>query len=445
MPERAPTATDSATRLRSFLIHQPVLILLIVGIPAFLANYFAGNPGINGWDANYYFAYSAAVADGGTLELDGAYLELVRAGADPAKFDISKRTATGQVYNYFPIGHPLTHAPATLLGKYVSALTEGRASAFGITAQLYYCLSCILAAAIGLLLIHRVVSDLVDETASAVALYSLFGCSMLGYYWFLAPALSHTTSLLVMGLVLTVYRRLSEEPGSSPGWHLLLGALVGWGVIVRLQDVGLGFFLLLMLYAIAKAPIPGAAKLLRAAALIAGGFAVFFVQMLHWRWKDGAWIVTQYSDYATFNPADPHLLSVLFSPRHGLFLWHPMLLAGWMAWAGAAWSDRRRPWIHAALLAAFVSIWVIGGCFSIWWFGDSFGSRPFLSVLPLFWIGLAWLWRKASERRGTACLYTAILIALAAWNALLAVAYHFAWISRSGALDIAALLSRLGR
>jgi len=427
-------------RIRESLFDYPVLWLLALGLPVFLVNFFAGKPGISGWDANYYYSYAAALADGGTLDLERAYTEMVKRGADPLIFDPDKRTATGRVYNFYPIGHPLIHTPDTFLGSVVSHLFEEEPGAFGPTAQLFYCLSCIAAAAIGLWLMLRVVSQLFDRQAAALALYVMAACSMLGYYWFILPPLSHTSSLLMSGIILTLFLAAVEKPAKHWGKFFLLGVAIGYNGTVRLQDVGFVWFGAIAAWIAIRSEIPVRSKLGRIVCLGAGGLIGFFPQMLLWKWKDGVWFVAQYSDYAYFSWTDPELFEVLFSLRHGLFSWHPMMLlaaAGFVVYAIKA-GKTQAP-LTAALALTFLALWYVSASFSIWWFGSSFGSRPFLSVTPLFLVGLSWILQFIRTRRRMRIAFWIVAALAALWNALLAIAFHLAWISRTDALDFGAL------
>ncbi|MDX2177924.1 MAG: hypothetical protein SF028_15805 [Candidatus Sumerlaeia bacterium] len=413
------------------------------GLLLFTAAFFLGDPGIGGWDQNFYFAYAGALAEHGDLDLAPAYQALVERGADPAVFDPSKRTATGQVYNYFPIGHPLTHAWALLPGRLASLLAGQGGGAFSPLAQYFYCLSCVAGGLLGLAAMRRIVARWFGDAAAALALLSLFGASMLGYYLFILPAMSHSTTLLVLGAALWLAVPILDRREEARSWrYFALGLLVGWGVAVRLQDVGLGWLLAAAAWAAWRSGAPVAKAAKRAGLAVLGGFLGFLPQLLHWRWRDGAWLPSGYSDYAHFDFSDPHFVEVLFHARHGLFHWHPLLLAAaagfvwWMATAGRPLPRR----LGAFLALHAATIWILAAGFSIWWFGDSFGSRPFLSALPLFWLGLAALWSRALERPRAAWALGAAIAALTLWNALLMVAFHLAWISRSGPLEPAAVL-----
>lgn len=429
-----------------WVLGRPVAVLLLVGIPAFLLNFFAGRAGISGWDANYYFSYAAAVANNGTLDLEPVYTQMVRRGADPVAFDPAKRTATGQVYNFYPIGHPLLHAPATVLGRFVGGALGEENPATGVAAQLFFCLSAIAAGAGGIWLMHREFSRWFGATASAVAVYTLFGTSMLGYYWFVLPALSHTSSLLAAGLIVWLMARLLDDPAGAVGLYAALGTALALAVMIRLQDIGVGIFAVALLARLRS--LGGREATPRAVALVGAGVLVFSLQLLHWRWREGMWLPRQYNDYSYFDFGSLNHLNVLFSLQHGLLLWHPIFLMAlvgvYFFWrTGGPGGDRR----FGSMLwfGAFLGVLLVGGFYSIWWFGDSFGSRPFLSVLPLFWIGIAWIWSRMAQTQHGWIVYTSTAVSLTLWNGFLAIVFHLGWISRSGPLDLSPVVERLLR
>lgn len=422
-----------------------VWILLLVGLPVFLANYFGGRPGINGYDANFYYAYAATWATGAS-DLDHAYKSLRAKGNDPKVFDLQKRTATGRLYNFYPVGHALLHLPATLIGRVASRVVEGSADPYTTTCQLFYGLSCLLAAGVGLELIRREIARTHDESSAAFAILALAACSMLGFYWFIQPFHSHTSSLLACGAILAAFCRIEGHREAGPAAYAVLGLACGAAAMIRLQDVALVAFAVVAAWLAVRNPLPRADRAARLAALAAGGAAGFAPQLLHWRWRDGAWVVRQYSDYATFDWSNPQLGNLLFSWRHGLFSWHPVLLlalVGFNSWLLHRSRETHRRPLAGAALGAFCGLAWIGACFSIWWFGDSFGSRPFLSVLPLFALGLAELWTQTRGRKAARFLLVTGAILLAAWNSLLALAFQLRWIDRGAALDFEAVFRHL--
>jgi hypothetical protein len=106
------------------------------------------------------------------------------------------------------------------------------------------------------------------------------------------------------------------------------------------------------------------------------------LQVTAWRLLSGHWLYYSYGD-ESFDWTRPALWQTLFSSRHGLFFWSPILL---VALAGLLRVRDRLIWSWM-LGAAF--LWYANSAWYCWWFGDAFGGRAFLELTALFGIGLA--------------------------------------------------------
>jgi hypothetical protein len=117
----------------------------------------------------------------------------------------------------------------------------------------------------------------------------------------------------------------------------------------------------------------------------------------------------------------PHLVAVLVSDNHGLFTWAPILVFGI---AGLVTFARRRPAAALPLAAVLLVSWYVNGAVADWWAGEAFGARRFLSLFPLFVLGLAvWLQPKpgGSSIRPWRLAMVGVLVVM---NGLLLVQYE---------------------
>jgi hypothetical protein len=122
----------------------------------------------------------------------------------------------------------------------------------------------------------------------------------------------------------------------------------------------------------------------------------------------------------------PQIVQVLFSDWHGLFTWTPLFL---LAVIGLAWLARDRPDIAVTLGAVFLVSVYANAAVSQWWAGEAFGARRFVSLFPVFAIGLAAIYRRLGRR-------TIVMVSLAfiAYNGLLLLQYQA---NRHGLQEIA--------
>jgi len=177
---------------------------------------------------------------------------------------------------------------------------------------------------------------------------------------------------------------------------------------------------------------PGLRSVKSAGWLVVGAAGPVAVQLVAWRILFGSWLVYSYGG-ERFDFAHPHLAAVLFSPRHGWFYWHPLLLAGIAAFA--VWAWRRRD--GRAGLASLGAIIGLNAAWPMWWLGSSFGNRGFEAATFFAMLGLAALLRGAPSGSWSRRLVTAGVGLAITWNLLLGGLFLTQRISRGEAVTYA--------
>jgi hypothetical protein len=120
----------------------------------------------------------------------------------------------------------------------------------------------------------------------------------------------------------------------------------------------------------------------------------------------------------------PYFLAVLFSSEHGLFAWTPVIA---LACIGVVIFALREPRVGGAILAAMLAFYFFIACYPDWAGISSYGNRFFVSLTPIFVVGLSVLFARAaqlvtSQRMATTAFATAAVL-LVAWN----MAFIFQW------------------
>ena len=129
--------------------------------------------------------------------------------------------------------------------------------------------------------------------------------------------------------------------------------------------------------------------MLRLTPLLLLGVAPLYAQMGVWYGLYGRFVTYSYGEEG-FHWLEPAAWQTLFSSRHGLFFWSPVLLASVAGVAWRLWRDRyRADPLLLCFLASFLMLWYCNSCWWCWWFGDSFGARAFLEISVFFILGLA--------------------------------------------------------
>jgi hypothetical protein len=246
------------------------------------------------------------------------------------------------------------------------------------------------------------------------------GATPLSWYLVYEVAMTHATSFGVVACALVASDAWFRQRLPSRRQAVAVGVLMGVALLVRPQDV---VFLLFPLVAAAAGLRAGPWRAwTRALAFVAISAAPFLLMQVLW----GALLASREpSHMALFgstgyvNLAGSHWRDVLFSSRHGLLSWTPIVtvaLIGTCVYVG-----RNAVWGIAALLAFATTCWVSGST-PDWWGGGAFGARRFISVVAALTPGLALVVRALVRRPMFAI--APLAAAFIVWNDLLMQQMH---------------------
>ena len=155
----------------------------------------------------------------------------------------------------------------------------------------------------------------------------------------------------------------------------------------------------------------------RGLALMAGALIAISPQLFVWvRLYGSPLLVPQGEGFMRWTA--PALGPVLFSDNHGLFSWTPILL---VAVAGLFVLARRDRRLGGALLLIFALSWYANAAAADWWAGEAFGARRFVSLFPIFTLGLAAVVDACGARLRLTAAIAVIAIVL---NGLLLLQYQ---------------------
>ena len=332
-------------------------------------------------DAMWYYAYTRSLAFDRDLDFSNEYRRL---GVD--HFRGSQPVPdTGLPRNTFPIGAGLLWIPFLALGYVGAGLRNvyGQATAYDGFSDPYLhavALGGLLIGWLGLLVLDRLLrrwfSPGVAFAASAGAVLGSF------LFWYISyqSIYSHAPSFLIAVLIV---ERWARGPKSKRDFAVL-GLLVGAAACVRWQNAIFGFLPLWSVTGILlERPRLGARNLGVLAATFLIGLAP---QLLAWKTIFGRFYlgVPVGADFMRWS--QPFLTEMLFSSRHGLFSWSPLLIFAAVAFLVFV---RREPRIGIPLALLLAGITYVNSSVADWWAGGSFGARRFDSAIPIFAIGLA--------------------------------------------------------
>jgi hypothetical protein len=401
--------------------YERILILL------FFLTLPLSNPWVRG-DGVGYYAFGRAMLIGGNLDFTKDWLagnssfRLGHVGPD-GNINQNQFTVTGHLDNHFTIGPAILWAPflvtahlvveaSHIFGSHVSA--DGFSSPYRIAMALGTALYGFLSIWFSFLLGKKYCGE---KWAFLGALGIWFGSSLPVYMYF-NPSWAHAHSAFVVALFLWYWDRTRTE--RSVAQCVILGAVAGlmmdvyyisavllivplmeslagyWdrlkaGEIDRARQLFISNVIFVIAILVAFTPTLIAKKIIY-------GSYFNFGYTERWFWKS------------------PALLKVCFSSEHGLFSWTPILI---LSLAGLFLLRRYDRDLSFFLSGGFLVFLYAIGCYENWAGISSFGNRFFISLTPMFVLGLAsffgWIASKWRERQATTFAWSVTAL-FVLWN-----------------------------
>ena len=356
-------------------------------------------------NANESFRMSRVTDQGGTETIN------------PEEF-----TVTGHLNNHFSIGPAILWSPFLLVAHLFVKISD----AFGahIAANGFsrpYLLAMAMGTALygfgALWISFRIAKKYVPEREAFVATLGIWFASSLPVYMYFNVSWSHAHSAFMVALFLWYWLR-TRNARTLPQW-VILGAIGG-----LMMDV---YYINAVLLVLPAAESLGiyftAAKAEKSAILrtlygnllfLACLFVAFLPTLMSKRIIYGGYLRLGYNDHWYWK--SPAFFKVAFSADHGLFSWTPILI---LSIIGLTLFVRRDRKVAVALLGAFLLYLYAIGCYQDWDGISSFGNRFFVSLTPIFVVGLAgffdWLSGTMQLRR-VALTVSAVTTALILFN-----------------------------
>jgi hypothetical protein len=314
-------------------------------------------------------------------------------------------TPTGHVRNYMPLGPALLWAPLYLVVvavlKMLSAFDViGSPDGFEYALQLVPGVTGVVASTAAAWLAWRLARRFVDPFSAAVGVLAGWLGSSAVYYSLVSPSYSHAASMFACAVFFSHW--LGHRGPWTAGRVAASGALVGLATLMRWQDA---LLMIVPIFEAVRSPMPWLRRVLAGAAAIAAAAVVFSPQMAVWHALYGRWLaMPQGPSFVQWT--SPHPIDVLLSDNHGLLAWTPIVALSLVGLAQFAWRERR---VALPLAAVVIGAWYVNASVADWWAGEAFGARRFLSLFPLFVVGLS-TWVASPRLRAVRLALVAVLV-----------------------------------
>lgn len=403
-------------------------ILLVI----FLLTLPLMNPWVRGDGVGYYAFARAPLIEHNldfTHDYQSANISFREAHVDENGQPKSEfRTHTGYLDNHFTVGPAMLWSPFLLVahgGVLLARALGAKIPSDGFSAPYRYSMAFGTAfyGFLALLLSFRLAGKYVGLVWSFIATLAIWWASSLPVYMYFNPSWSHAHSGFICGLFLW-YWDATLEHRSLAQW-LFLGVIVG--LMLDVYYVNLMVVSALAVEAVGQyAHILGSGRSSSSSLLqlstrhILFGFVVIVVMIPTFvsRWiVYGGPFETGYLSIRDFLWRSPVFFSVLFSSNHGLLSWTPLL---GLAILGLLFFAFRVPQVGIPFLSAMVAFYLFISFYPDWAGISSYGNRFFVSLTPLFIIGLAYLLERVAAHfpgpRTALAVCSGVLACFVFWN-----------------------------
>jgi len=357
-------------------------VLLLLLLPT-LVHFHAAGGRISG-DGVSYYVYVRSLAVDGDLDFTNEYTHYGLI----AREDLAVPTRTGLRRSIFAVGPALVWIPFFAAGEAVARVasmlgTPVDLSGYGPYHVNAVALGSLLLGFAAVLLVHDFAARHFEAGVALIAAAAVWLATFLYWYMVQQPTMSHAPSVFGAALVVWLWDR--QRAHRTPAGFLLLGVVIGLAMCLRWQNAALG---LLPAFDLATGSATGLRRMgAGALALAAGAIAGALPQMAAWHALYGEWVLLDPPHGADFlRLGRPFVLETLFSSRHGLLSWTPLL---WLGYLGLGPLLRTRRALALPLLAPAVVMTYVNMCSGDWWAGGSFSNRRFDSLLPVLAPGVA--------------------------------------------------------
>lgn len=426
-PKRAEFEIGQGTAFRFFSSYKYEKLLTVL----FVLTLPLSNPWVRG-DGVGYYAYARALLIEHHLDFEKDWMhgnESFTMGRLDASGHVlpGEYTATGHIADIWSIGPSLLWLPFLWLTHVGVLLCDHfgahvAADGFSIPYVLTMALATALYGFLGLLFSFSIARKYFRERCAFLATIGIWWASSLPVYMYFNPSWSHAHSAFAVALFLWYWHRTRGER-TIRQW-ILLGLLSGCMVDVYYPN---GILLLIPLLegitwywrdltSAANGPHAMVRLFVRHLIYVGTFVAALLPTLISREIIFGSYLQTGYTPVTAWAWKAPALWNVLFSSDHGMLSWTPILIFALM---GLIFFRRLDKPFATFVIVASLAFYGVVALHPDWDGLSSFGNRFFISLTPIYILGLASFfdllthsWRERYAANLATCA-TALLIL---WN-----------------------------
>jgi len=294
---------------------------------------------------------------------------------------------TGKVLNKMTCGVALLWTPFFLATHAIATMFDLSPDGFSDPYQKMAVVPPVFFLVLGLFFLKRFLENYFPGYISYLCILFILTGTNLYYYGLAEGLMSHVHSFFLFSLYLFLLKKFADGGERSFRMFLAICVVVALAVLVRPSNVIILIWFFLLDAATAKEVSARFRRFIRPKYIltfIITGFLVFLPQFIYWKYASGSFLHYSYGGEGFIYWKNPVILPLYFSPFNGLFLYNPLVL---FFVAGFTRMIIRGKPNGILILLTFALVTWISGSWHMWFFGGSYGSRPFVEYFTILSLG----------------------------------------------------------
>lgn len=379
-------------------------------------------------DGFFYYEWLPTFVSGHPLNFCPARAAWLADGLPSWNDSFLESTRAGKCITVYGFGWAILVSPFFLIAHLISLAASQfgytRLDGYGFIYESITVYGAVLFGFFGCVFLYKIGRLYFGRAVALCSAAAIFFASNAVYYATIQATMSHVTGMFCIGGATYYWLRISRDLQTRHIWKCAV--FVALGLLVRPQLLLVGAFItaqVLWQYRSVRLVIPLVVSL-----AVAALFEVFVWYLVFHK------LVFIPQGAAFMSSHRPMILEVMFSLYHGLFVWHPIYLVGVV---GFLWYRKLeiQKTVVLSILGIMVAQLYVNSTALDWWAGNSFGSRRFVDILPLFYVGFLCVTSRVLESR-LRYLWYVVAVFLIIWNCLFLIQYRFGYIPRKDTITI---------
>jgi len=376
-----------------------VTFVLITIFLAFLSCFYIYNNGLNGppirSDGFGYYSYLSSIFIDGDLSFETAMANVQEGVSPKASYGMGRHPKTGKMFVKYLPGTALMESPFFLLAHIFTFFSAYTSDGYSTPYQMAIVFSGIFYLSLGIFFLFHLLIRKNSYFVTLLTLLLVVYATNVFHYATYDSSFSHIFSFALFSIYLFLLDKYRSQDGFRKRFFFaaLIGISFGLITIIRAPNA---IVLLLWIGLITERIFNYSFEnnlIYEILIFLLFAFVVLIPLFAYWQETTGRLFINSYSVFPLsngafegFNWSKPEIFNFLFSIERGLFFWTPISL---LAFAGLILLFSKDRVFGIAICSILLIHIYICSSWWCWYFGGSFGSRPFVEMMPVLSLPLA--------------------------------------------------------